>query len=94
MFVVVVEFEIKPEQRAAFLPLMLANARASAETEPGCRQFDVCADPQRPELILLYELYKDRAAFDAHCRTEHFLAFDAATRDMVVSKAVRFMERL
>lgn len=93
MFVVVVTFDLAPGQRDAFLPLMHRNAQTSAETEPGCRQFDVCTDPDRPEAIFLYEVYDDREAFDAHCRTEHFLAFDRETRDMVVSKQVRFFHR-
>ncbi len=93
MFVVVVTFELAPGQREAFLPLMHRNAQASAETEPGCRQFDVCTDPDRPEAIFLYEVYDDREAFGAHCRTDHFLAFDLETQDMVHSKQVRFFDR-
>ena len=41
MYVITVEFTIHPEHLAAFMPLMLENARISRETEPGCRRFDV-----------------------------------------------------
>ena len=44
MYVVLVDFKVKPERLKDFMPLMLENARASRE-EPGCRQFDVCVDP-------------------------------------------------
>ena len=47
MYVVVVDFKIKPERLAEFMPLMLENARASRETEPGCRQFDASAHFKR-----------------------------------------------
>lgn len=89
MYVVIVDFRIKPERLAEFMPLMLENARASRETEPGCRQFDVCVDPKERTSVFLYELYDNRAAFDAHLATAHFRKFDPAVASMVASKAVR-----
>lgn len=94
MFVVVVDFRIKPERLEEFMPLMLENARLSRDTEPGCRVFDVCADPKERTAVFLYEVYNDRAAFDAHLATPHFKRFDAAVADMVAGKAVRILERL
>ena len=94
MYVVTVEFEVHPQCFAAFLPLMLENARLSRENEPGCRQFDVCTDTQRPHSVFLYELYDDRAAFDAHLASAHFKRFDAAVREMVVNKVVRSLLRI
>ena len=93
-FAVVVTFQIEPDQMAAFLPLMLDNARASLATEPGCRQFDVATDPARPEEVFLYELYDDRAAFDAHLGTAHFKSFDAAIAPMVREKSVKTYARV
>ncbi len=94
MYVVTVDFDIHPHHFAAFLPLMRENARASLADEPGCRQFDVCADPARPNAVFLYERYDDRAAFDAHVQSSHFKRFDAAVRDMVAAKVVRTMQQL
>jgi quinol monooxygenase YgiN len=93
-FVVTVEFEVDPQHLAAFLPLVCENARLSRESEPGCRQFDVCTDPARPNDVFLYERYRDRAAFDEHLASEHFRAFDAAVRGMVTSKSVRTLQRV
>jgi autoinducer 2-degrading protein len=93
MYVVIVDFSIKPERLAQFMPLMLENARLSRETEPGCRVFDVCADPKEKTSIFLYEVYDDRAAFDAHLASAHFKRFDAAVGEMLASKAVRLLER-
>jgi len=93
MYIVTVEFTIHPERMPVFMPLMVDNARASREQEPGCRQFDVCLDPAAPNLVYLYEVYDDRAAFDAHLATAHFRSFDAAVRDMVAAKAVRIYIR-
>ena len=94
MYVIAVEFTVKAGQGATFMPLMVANARASREREPGCRQFDVCTDPARPDAVFLYEVYDDRAAFDAHMASEHFKTFDAAVRELLAAKAVRSYERV
>ena len=88
MFAVCVTFQLKAGTAAEFLPLMLENARTSQQTEDGCHQFDVATDEQRPDAVFLYELYTDRAAFDVHLASTHFLAFDAATRGMIAEKSV------
>ena len=94
MYVVAVEFVVQPARAEAFRTAMVANARTSRDLEPGCRQFDVCVSPDDPATIFLYELYADRAAFDAHLASEHFRAFDAAVRDWVLRKTVRTYERI
>ena len=53
MYVITVEFEIATDHLAAFLPLISQNAEASVRDEPGCRQFDVCQDPDNPNHIFL-----------------------------------------
>jgi autoinducer 2-degrading protein len=88
MFAVVVTLSLKPETMAKFMPLMLSNATASL-TEDGCKQFDVCTDPARPNEVFLYETYTTAEAFQFHLKTPHFLAFDAAATDMILGKDVR-----
>ncbi len=94
MYIVTVAFEIKAEKLEAFRAQMVANARASRGQEPGCLQFDVCADPAKPECIFLYEAYVDRAAFDAHLAAEHFKEFDRTVAPWVMAKMVRTYDRL
>jgi autoinducer 2-degrading protein len=89
VYIVTVEFIIKPQSVQAFMPLMVDNARASRTQERGCRQFDICVEPAAPNVVFLYEVYDDRGAFDAHLATAHFKSFDAAVRDMVAAKVVR-----
>jgi autoinducer 2-degrading protein len=89
MLVVHVEFGIDPAQLDEFLLLMQDNARDSLALEPGCHQFDVTQDPRDPASILLYKLYDDAAAFDAHKAMPHYLAFITATERMITSKTVR-----
>ncbi|MEO8142848.1 MAG: putative quinol monooxygenase [Betaproteobacteria bacterium] len=94
MYVVTVEFDIKAEKLDEFRAQMVANARASREREPGCLQFDVCADPAKPERIFLYEVYAHRAAFDAHLAADHFKAFDKTVAPWIAAKAIRTYTRL
>ncbi|SOH93871.1 Quinol monooxygenase YgiN [Monaibacterium marinum] len=89
MFAVVVTLTVKPDQIALFMPAMLNNAQTSLATEQGCQRFDVCTDPARPNEVFLYELYTDRAAFDAHLASDHYRAFDQITGPQVISKNVR-----
>jgi quinol monooxygenase YgiN len=89
MLVVTVEFEVRPEAIDRFMELILENSATSCDTEPGCRQFDVCVDPEVPTSVLLYEVYDDRRAFDVHLTLPHFLGFDASAKPLVLSKRVR-----
>ena len=93
MQALIVEFRIHPESIDAFATAITANARASRQTEPGCRQFDVCRDTADPGLFFLYELYDDEAAIQAHLQTAHFRQMDALTASWVASKTVRRMRR-
>jgi len=87
-YVVMVEFRVKPGALAAFRKLMDDNARASARLEPGCRRFDVIEPEGDENRVLLYEIYADRAAFEAHKRTSHFLGFDTDSASLVLDKTV------
>jgi len=89
MYAVCVTFRLKDGQADRFMPLMLANAATSQQVEPGCRQFDVATNPDVAEQVFLYELYDDRAAFDAHLASGHFRAFDATVADMIAEKTVQ-----
>ncbi|MCI4663815.1 MAG: antibiotic biosynthesis monooxygenase [Neomegalonema sp.] len=94
MYVVVVRFEIAPAYVSAFEDRVRQQARNSLANEPGCRRFDVAIDPENPRQILLYELYDDRAAFDAHLTTPHFADFNAAAEPMITSKSIEFFTLL
>jgi quinol monooxygenase YgiN len=87
-FVIVVDFKIKPGEMKSFRRLIDENAKASVRDEPGCRRFDVLANPKDADRILLYEIYDDRAAFDAHRQTPHFAAFDRSSAALVADKTV------
>ena len=71
-FTLLVQIEINKDSIDKFMPLALENARATRESEAGCRQFDVLVDPSDPSRVMFYEIYDDEAAFQAHQQTAHF----------------------
>ena len=94
MFVVIVEFDLRARHVRAFRERVRQQAADSLELEPDCHVFDVCIDPDREDSVLLYEVYSDRAAFDAHLASAHFKAFDAAVKLWFDDKRVSFLERI
>jgi quinol monooxygenase YgiN len=93
-FVIIAEFEVKPDKLEQFLELARTDARHSVEREPGCRQFDVTLDREQPNRVVLYEIYDDEAAFDAHLQTPHLAAFRAGIENLIVSRQVRRLTRI
>jgi autoinducer 2-degrading protein len=88
MYVLVVTIDIKPGFRERFVEAMLEDARGSLASEPGCVRFDVIQDEKQPNRIYLYEVYRDRAAFDHHMTTPHFIRWRDTVRDWFLSPPV------
>ena len=93
-FTILVRFRIADRHMPSFMPLMIENAAASRREEPGCERFDVLQPDDEKDCVLLYEIYRDRAAFDAHCASAHFKHFDAATKAMITDKQVTVLDLL
>ena len=92
MYVVTVTFRAVLDKAEDFLNAMRENARASIEREPGCLRFDVCTSPDDPSQVFLYEIYTDRAAFDAHLAAPHYLEFNELVADWTAEKIVQSFE--
>jgi quinol monooxygenase YgiN len=91
MYVVVVRFTVRPDSASQFHAAVEQQAANSLRSEVACRQFDVCYDPTDETRVLLYELYDDRAAFDAHLATAHFAEFNALVTPWVVTKELNLL---
>ena len=94
MEILLVEFRIFAPHAAAFEAAIRRNAATSLAHEPGCRRFDVCTDPAETSRFVLYEIYDDEAAVQAHLRAPHFAQFDAETRPWVAAKQVQRLRLL
>ena len=86
MFSLMVQMEVRPGRRAEFLAGMAANAEASVRDEPGCLRFDVCSVDSDENRFVLYELYTDAAAFEAHKASPHFAEWRTVAAEVVVGQ--------
>ena len=93
-FVLTVGLVAKPDQVDRFMSMLLENAKAARETEPGCRQFDVLVDPKDRTRLMLYEVYEDDAAFQAHQQTPHFKRYIAEAIPLLQSRDRFFFRRV
>lgn len=94
-FVVIAEFTLRPGCLDAFLALARQDARDSVAYEPGCQQFDAVQPENAPNQIVLYEVYDDQAAFDAHLRAEHYFPFRDGVPALTTGEPkVRFCTRM
>ncbi|MBF6277053.1 putative quinol monooxygenase [Nocardia nova] len=77
MFALVVRFNLENEEKAAaFDALVAETVRAITEHEPGTLVYATHTVTDEPLARIFYEVYQDRAAFDAHEQqphTRHFL---------------------
>ena len=85
MFVLSVDLRIKPENVDRWMKMALENAR-EARKEPGCRQFEVLVDPKDRSKVLLFEIYDDDRAFEAHQATPHFKKYLAEAVPLLASR--------
>ena len=92
MFVLVVNIRIKPENVDVWMKKALDNGNA-ARKEPGCRQFDVLVDPQDKTKVMLYEVYNDEKAFEAHQQTPHFKKYLAEAVPLLASRERQVFKR-
>jgi len=88
--VILVEFKVPAENLPKFLDMVQENARLSLELEPGCHRFDVALEQGTPDpVVLLYEIYDDQAAFQAHLGLEHVKRFLCAAKALHRGQTIR-----
>ncbi|OGA08568.1 MAG: hypothetical protein A3D95_06455 [Betaproteobacteria bacterium RIFCSPHIGHO2_12_FULL_69_13] len=93
-FVLAVQLRIKPENVDAFMGMLLENAQHARETEPGCKQFDVLVDPADRTKVMLYEVYADDKAFEAHQQTPHFKKYLAEAVPLLAARERQIWKRV
>jgi autoinducer 2-degrading protein len=87
-----VDIKVAPENLDRFLPQLLANAKA-ARSEPGCRQFEVLQDPDDKTRLMLFEVYDDQKAFEAHQAGSAFKKYLAEAVPLVASRTRHFWKK-
>jgi quinol monooxygenase YgiN len=58
--------EVAPGRKDEVLPLLMAHRARCVKDEPGTLQFEVLVPREDDTKVLLYEVYRDDAAFNVH----------------------------
>lgn len=91
MLVIAVRLDIHPEYQDEFPQHILDSAAKSLSNEPGCKRYEPSFS-EDGSACFVYEIYADREAFEAHLQTDHFHAFDKATKKMIAEARVEEYE--
>ena len=87
-----VNIKIKPENVESFMQKVLENG-AAARKEAGCRQFEVLVDPEDKTSIMLFEVYDDQKAFEAHQARDAFKKYVADAVPLLASRERHFWKK-
>ena len=88
MYTLMVTIQIKPEHRNSFVEAMLEDARSSLQNEPGVVRFDMHQDEHDPNRFYMYEVFRDRDAFEAHLQTPQVDRLREATETWYAAPSV------
>ena len=58
--------EVAPGRKDEVVPLLMTHRARCLKDEPGTLQFDVLVPREDDTKVLLYEVYRDDAAFNVH----------------------------
>ena len=81
----VVKIHMKAEFREQFLKEMWADAIGSEKNEPDCLMFNIVNDKADPNILYLFEVYKDDKAVEAHKKMPHFVTWLETTKNWLAA---------
>jgi len=61
-----------PEGEQDHAEELIRRLGEASRQEPGVVHYIAHRDPEDPRVFLIYEQYRDQAAFEAHGQTDHF----------------------
>jgi 4-carboxymuconolactone decarboxylase len=76
---------IDPKQLDAYKSALKEEVEASVAVEPGVLTLFAVSEKDRPTHFTILEIYSDRAAYEKHIKTPHFLKYKQGTAQMVQS---------
>ena len=91
-YVRIADVEVDPISLAAYRAALKEEIEAAVRVEPGVIALHAAARKDNPAMIVIFEIYADAAAYEAHLKAPHFAKFRAATQGMV--KAVKLSDAL
>jgi quinol monooxygenase YgiN len=84
-YVQVAEIEVDPGQLDAYRAAVQEQIDAAIQKEPGVLVLYAVSEKDEPNHVKVFEIYRDRKAYDAHLGSEHFKRYKATVEKMVKS---------
>ena len=85
-FVRIAELEIDPAQLESYKAAVKEEMETSVRVEPGVLAIYAVAEADTPHKLRFFEMYADRAAYEAHVASAHFRKYFETTKGMIVSR--------
>jgi quinol monooxygenase YgiN len=84
-YVQVAEIEIDPPQLDAYRRAVQQQIDAAIQKEPGVLVLYAVSDKDNPAHVRVFEIYRDRSAYEAHLGSDHFKKYKTTVEKMVIS---------
>ncbi len=89
-YVQVAEIEIDPVQLDAYRSAVQEQIDAAIRTEPGVLVLYAVSEKDNPAHVKVFEIYRDRSAYEAHLGSDHFKKYKTRVDKMV--KSLKLMQ--
>lgn len=84
-YVQVAEIEIDPAQMDAYRAAVQEQIDAAIRKEPGVMVLFAVSEKDNPTHVRVFEVYRDRNAYQAHLGSDHFKKYKTTVEKMVKS---------
>jgi quinol monooxygenase YgiN len=84
-YVQVAEIEIDPVQLDGYRAAVQEQIDAAIRKEPGVLVLYAVSEKDNPTHVKVFEIYRDRSAYEAHLGTDHFKKYKTTVEKMVKS---------
>src|SRR4051812_25727442 len=83
-YVQVAEIEVDPAQLDTYRAAVREQIDAAIQKEPGVLVLYAVSEKDEPHRVKVFEIYRDRKAYEAHLESDHFRKYKAVAK-MVTS---------
>ena len=84
-YVQVAEIEVDPAQLETYRAAVQEQIDAAIQKEPGVLVLYAVSEKDEPYRVKVFEIYRDRKAYEAHLGSDHFKTYKATVEKMVKS---------
>jgi autoinducer 2-degrading protein len=83
MYGALIKFVVKTGMRSEFVEYLRWDAQVARDHEPGTLRFDAWQPEAEPDVVYVYEAYKDAEAFEDHQKNAPFKKFGEVADSMI-----------